>query len=240
MFIAANWKMNLNKNQIYDFIKNIQDFSFNKDVQACIFPSVIFIDYLSFLIENLPIHLGGQCCHYKDNGAFTGEVSPVSLKMLGCDYVILGHSERRVNYNEDNDYIKKCALSAINSNLIPIICVGENHEIRQKGNALEYIKTQINECLPENYNKAYIAYEPIWSIGTGQIPNDSQIEEIHTLIKNEVKKISNNSVKVLYGGSVNPKNAKNIMSINNVDGTLIGGASLNVKDFLAIYNSAVK
>ena len=105
---------------------------------------------------------------------------------------------------------------------------------------MDYIKNQVHESLPENYNQAYIAYEPIWSIGTGQIPSHNEIEEIHTLIKDEVKKVTNKSVKVLYGGSVNPKNAKEIMSINNVDGTLVGGASLNVKDFLAIYSSAVK
>ena len=240
MFIAANWKMNLNKNQIYDFIQNIKDFKFNNKVEACIFPSSIFIDYVATLTKNLPILLGGQNCHYSKSGAFTGEISPVSLKLLGCNYVILGHSERRIINNENNDYVRKCSFSAINSNLIPIICVGESLETKEKGNTIAYIKNQVHECLPQNYEQAYIAYEPVWSIGTGQIPNNSEIEEIHTLIKHEVKKIKNKSVKVLYGGSVNPKNAGKIMSINNVDGTLIGGASLNIKDFLAIYSSAVK
>ena len=240
MFIAANWKMNLNKNQIYDFINNIQDFKFSNDVEACIFPSSIFIDYVATLIKNSSILLGAQNCHFSEKGAFTGETSPISLKLLGCNYVLLGHSERRINNNENSNYVRKCSFSAINSDLIPIICVGESFETRDKGNALDYIKNQVHESLPENYNQAYIAYEPIWSIGTGQIPSHNEIEEIHTLIKDEVKKVTNKSVKVLYGGSVNPKNAKEIMSINNVDGTLVGGASLNVKDFLAIYSSAVK
>jgi triosephosphate isomerase len=240
MFIAANWKMNLNKKEIYDFIKNIEDFKFYKNVEACIFPSSLFIDYVATLIKNLPIFLGGQSCHYNQNGAFTGEISPVSLKLLGCNYVLLGHSERRINNNENNDYVRKCSFSAVNANLIPIICVGESLETRKNGNALDYIKNQVHECLPQNYEQAYIAYEPVWSIGTGHIPNNSEIEEMHTLIKNEVKKLKNKSVKVLYGGSVNPKNAKEIMSIKNVDGTLVGGASLNIKDFLAIYTSAVK
>ena len=240
MFIAANWKMNLNKNQIYDFINNIQDFKFSNDVEACIFPSSIFIDYVANLIKNSSILLGAQNCHFSEKGAFTGETSPISLKLLGCNYVLLGHSERRINNNENSNYVRKCSFSAINADLIPIICVGESLETRDKGNALDYIKNQVHESLPENYKQAYIAYEPIWSIGTGQIPSHNEIEEIHTLIKDEVKKVTNKSVKVLYGGSVNPKNAKEIMSINNVDGTLVGGASLNVKDFLAIYSSAVK
>ena len=240
MFIAANWKMNLNKNLIYDFISNIQNFKFSNDVEACIFPSSIFIDYVATLIKNSSILLGAQNCHFSEKGAFTGEISPTSLKLLGCNYVLLGHSERRINNNENSNYVRKCSFSAINSDLIPIICVGESFETRDKGNALDYIKNQVHESLPENYKQAYIAYEPIWSIGTGQIPSHNEIEEIHTLIKDEVKKVTNKSVKVLYGGSVNPKNAKEIMSINNVDGTLVGGASLNVKDFLAIYSSAVK
>ena len=240
MFIAANWKMNLDKAKIYDFVKSLNDFKFNDNVKACIFPSTIYIDYLSSNINDTPLFLGGQNCHYKENGAFTGDVSSNSLKACGCDYVILGHSERRQIYNEDNHYIKKCAESAINSGLTPIICVGENLQTRESGKTLEYIKVQINQCLPNIYESIFIAYEPIWSIGTGKIPNNDQIEEVHTLIKNESNKKRNNIVKVLYGGSVNTINANNIMSIKNVDGTLIGGASPNVKDFLAIYSSAVK
>ena len=240
MFIAANWKMNLDKAKIHDFVKNIHDFKFNNKVKACIFPSSIHIDYLSSLITDIPIFLGGQNCHYENNGAFTGDISSSSLKSCGCDYVILGHSERRMFYNEKNSYIKKSAEAAINSGLIPIICVGESFELRERGNALQFVKNQINECLPEYFNSMIIAYEPIWAIGTGEIPKKYQIEEIHTLIKNEVSIKRNKSIDVLYGGSVNTINADDIMSINNVNGLLIGGASLNVKDFLAIYSSAVK
>ena len=240
MFIAANWKMNLDKAKIYDFVEGLNDFKFDDKVKACIFPSAIHIDYLSSIIQNIPMSLGGQNCHYNQNGAFTGDISSISLKLSGCDYVILGHSERRQSYNEDNNYIKKCAEAAINSGLTPIICVGESLETRESGNALDYIKLQINQCLPDMYEFIFIAYEPIWAIGTGEIPDNDQIEEIHTLIKNESNSKKNKTVKVLYGGSVNPFNANEIMSIKNVDGTLIGGASLNVKDFLAIYSSAVK
>jgi len=240
MFIAANWKMNLNKAEIYDFVKGISDFKFNDKVKACIFPSSINIDYLFSLIQDIPVYLGGQNCHYKKNGAYTGDISSASLKLSGCNYVILGHSERRKIYNEDNNYIKKCAEAAVNSGLTPIICVGESLEVRESGNALDYIKLQIKQSLPEVNKPFFIAYEPIWAIGTGKIPNDNQIEEIHTLIKNELNDHKNKIVKVLYGGSANVINADQIMSVKNVDGLLIGGASLNVKDFLAIYSSAVK
>ena len=240
MFIAANWKMNLNKAEIYDFVKDISDFKFNDKVKACIFPSSINIDYLFSLTQDIPVYLGGQNCHYKQNGAYTGDISSGSLKSSGCDYVILGHSERRKIYNEDNNYIKKCAEAAVNSGLTPIICVGETLEVRESGNALDYIKLQIKQSLPEVNEPFFIAYEPIWAIGTGKTPNNDQIEEIHTLIKNELNLKKNKIIKVLYGGSVNVINANQIMSIKNVDGILIGGASLNVKDFLAIYSSAVK
>lgn len=240
MFIAANWKMNLDKEKIYSFIKNLSGFEFNDHVKACIFPSSIHIEYLFSIIQGTPLFLGGQNCHYMENGAFTGDISPISLKSYGCNYVILGHSERRQTYNEDNFYIKKCAEAAIKSGLIPIICVGESLEVRESGDALDYINSQIVECLPEFYERIFFAYEPIWAIGTGKIPSDYEIEEVHTLIKNVSNKKKNKIIKVLYGGSVSAINAHNIMSIRNVDGTLIGGASLNVKDFLAIYSAAVK
>ena len=240
MFIAANWKMNLDKSKIYDFVKVLDSFIFNANVQACIFPSTINIDYLASLSKDIPVLIGGQCCHHQLNGAFTGDVSASSLKSSGCSYVILGHSERREIHNESNSYIKKCATTAIRSGLIPIVCVGESLETRKSGKALNYIKLQINECLPEIIDNIIIAYEPIWAIGTGLIPNNDQIEEVHTLIKKVINRKNNKIIKVLYGGSVNNINANDIMSIKNVDGTLIGGASLNVKDFLAIYSSAVK
>jgi len=176
MFIAANWKMNLNKKKIQEFITDLENFEFDDGVKACIFPSFIFIDYLYSLISDKSISLGSQNCHFEKNGAFTGDISPYSLKECGCEYVILGHSERRAQYNEDNNFIKKCAYSAIDAGLKPIICVGESIEIRNSGNAINFIKSQLDECLPENCKDIYIAYEPMWSIGTGIIPSINQIE----------------------------------------------------------------
>lgn len=240
MFIAANWKMNLDKKSIKSFVEHLQNYKFSENVKSCIFPPTIYIQFLSELIKNIPISIGGQNCHDKSFGAFTGEVSATSLKEFGCDYVILGHSERRTYNKETNESIKKCAQFAIETNLRPIICVGENLDQRVKGKAIDFIEKQITNCLPEEFNELTIAYEPIWSIGTGKIPNQTEIREMHQNIKEIVFSNSKKNIKVLYGGSVNEQNIQEILSVNNVDGVLVGGASLKIKDFLAIYDSAVK
>ncbi len=240
MFIAANWKMNLDKKSIKSFVEHLKIHKFSKNVQLCIFPPTIYIDFLSKLIKNIPISIGGQNCHHQSFGAFTGEISAISLKEFGCDYVILGHSERRMYNKETNENIKKCAQFGIKSNLRPIICVGENLDQRENGKAINFIEKQITDCLPEHFNELTIAYEPIWSIGTGKIPLQSEIREMHKNIKEIIFSKSKKNVKVLYGGSVNEQNIQEILSVNNVDGVLIGGASLKIKDFLAIYSSAVK
>ncbi len=240
MFIAANWKMNLDKKSIKSFINHLQYFEFSKDIQMCIFPPTIYIDFLHKLIKNIPILIGGQNCHHLSFGAFTGEVSATSLKEFGCDYVLLGHSERRIYNKETNERVKKSAQFGVQSNLRPIICVGENLDQRVNGKAIDFIEKQITDCLPDEFDELTIAYEPIWSIGTGKVPNQTEIMEMHKNIKEIVFSKSKKNVKVLYGGSVNENNIQEILSVNNVDGVLVGGASLKIKDFLAIYVSAVK
>ena len=240
MFIAANWKMNLDKKSILEFTKSLQKFKFSKEINSCIFPPMTYIDYLNNLINNLPISIGGQNCHFKSSGAFTGEVSANFLKDTGCKYALVGHSERRKLNNENNAEIKSRAETAIKSNLKVVLCVGEDLIERQEGKALQYIEKQINDCLPDNFHDSFIAYEPIWSIGTGKIPSKFEIQEMHSHIKSIVYKILNKSVKVIYGGSVNTANINDILKINDVDGVLVGGASLQAKDFLAIYSAAVK
>tara|TARA_B100000989_G_scaffold287681_1_gene257537 strand:- start:331 stop:1068 length:738 start_codon:yes stop_codon:yes gene_type:complete len=240
MFIAANWKMNLDKKAIHSYVEHLQNYKFSKNVQMCIFPPTIYIDFLSNLIKNIPISIGGQNCHHQSFGAFTGEVSAISLKEFGCDYVILGHSERRIYNKETNESIKKSAQFGIKNKLRPIICVGENLEQRENGKALDLIEKQITKCLPDEFEELIIAYEPVWSIGTGKIPHQTEIKEMHKNIKEIVSSKSKKNVKVLYGGSVNEHNIQEILSVNNVDGVLVGGASLKIKDLLAIYGSAVK
>ncbi len=240
MFVAANWKMNLDKNSILKFTKSLHKFKFSNKVNACIFPPMTYIDYLYNLINNLPISVGGQNCHFKSFGAFTGEVSANFLKDTGCEYVLVGHSERRILNKENNAEIKSRAETALKSNLKVILCLGENLTDREEGKALEYIERQINECLPNNFKDLFIAYEPIWSIGTGKIPSAFEIQEMHSHIKKIVFRISKKNINVLYGGSVNTDNVKEILKTTNVDGVLVGGASLKAKDFLAIYSAAVK
>ena len=240
MFIAANWKMNLDKKSILEFTKSLQKFKFSNQINTCIFPPMTYIDYLHNLINNLPISVGGQNCHFESSGAFTGEVSANFLKDTGCEYVLIGHSERRTLNNENNAEIKLRAETAINHNLKVILCVGENSTDREEDKALEYIEKQLNDCLPKNFQNSYIAYEPIWSIGSGKIPSAFEIQEMQNHIKKISYKILNKNINVLYGGSVNIENIKYILEINNVDGVLVGGASLKAKDFLAIYTAAVK
>ena len=231
MIIAANWKMNLDKRSILEFTKSLQEFKFSNEINTCIFPSMTHIDYLHNLLGDLPIQIGGQNCHYKSSGAYTGEVSASFLKDTGCEYALIGHSERRIHNNENNDEIKLRAQTAINSNLKVILCVGENSTDREEGKALEYIEKQINDCLPSNFKNLVIAYEPVWSIGTGKIPNSNELEQAIKFIKS---KFNFKMPKILYGGSVNPENIKNLKMIKDLDGFLIGGASQNSKKFIDI------
>ena len=240
MFIAANWKMNLNLNDINLFSESLKINNFSNHVQVCIFPQSLHLNYLINLLKTTPVYFGGQNCYLKTNGPFTGEISPVALKEIGCDFVILGHSERRQIFNETNDHIKKCSEAAINANLTPIICVGESLDNRNNKKALDFVKEQILNSTPVTKNEIIIAYEPIWSIGTGIIPSKEEIFEMHDFIKKIAYSLLNAKVKVLYGGSVNLNNLEEVLSVNNVDGILVGGASLKVKDFLAIYEAVVK
>ena len=240
MIIAANWKMNLNLNDINLFSESLKKNNFSNQVQACIFPQSLHLNYLIGLLKTTPVYFGGQNCYLKANGPFTGEISPIALKEIGCDYVILGHSERRQIFNETNDHIKKCSEAAINAKLTPIICVGENLDDRNNKKALDFVKEQILNSTPITKKEIIIAYEPIWSIGTGIIPSKDEIFEMHDYIKKIVHSLLNLKVKVLYGGSVNLNNLEEVLSVNNVDGVLVGGASLKVKDFLAIYEAVVK
>ena len=236
MFIAANWKMNLDKQSILEFSKHLNNFKFSNKVKACIFPPMTYTDYLYNLIKNLPISIGGQNCHFKSSGAFTGEVSANFLKDTGCEYALIGHSERRIHNYENNAEIKFRAQTAISSNLKVILCVGESLKDREEGKALEYIEKQINDCLPDNFKNLLIAYEPIWSIGTGKIPSVFEIQEMHSHIKKIAYKIFNKSINVLYGGSVNTENINDILKITNVDGVLVGGASLKERFSCNLYS----
>ena len=186
------------------------------------------------------IHLGGQNCHAEKNGAFTGEISASMLKDCGCEYVILGHSERRQYFNETDQIIAKKINAALEVDLTPILCIGESKELRQNNSYLDFIEKQIADNIPTNLeiDDLIIAYEPIWSIGTGLIPTSKQIEEVAEFIKNKIS--ANKNIKnfaILYGGSVKKENSAEILAIKNINGLLVGGASLNDDEFFEIVKS---
>ncbi len=201
-------------------------------------------DVLSEMILNgRPISLGAQDCHYENSGAFTGDVSAKMLVEIGAQYVILGHSERREKYFEGSEIVaKKVAICALQK-IVPILCVGENKEVRDSGKHLEFVYRQLLASVPKGvrFEKLIIAYEPIWSIGTGVVPTIAQIKEMISLIKKIAKeKISEiaDEFFVLYGGSVSLENSSEILSISNLDGLLIGKVSLNADDFFEICKKA--
>lgn len=184
------------------------------------------------IIKSRPIQLGGQDCHSKKSGSFTGDASAKMLKEVGCKYVILGHSERRAGHFETNEVIAQKVRTALEEKLIPIICVGEDKETRDRGEHLEFIKTQLSAAMSQdlNFEKLVIAYEPIWSIGTGIIPDSAQISEMMAHIKEVIK----TNCFTLYGGSVTSQNSGEILATPGVDGLLIGKASLDVEEFINI------
>ena len=238
--IAGNWKMNLVLESSTKLISDLKKGGISKSrARVIIIPPATLLSSIADQIKNTGIFLGAQNCHEELKGAFTGEVSAQMLASAGCNYVILGHSERRTLYGEKNALIKAKMSSAIKCGLTPIVCVGEPKRARSRG-AMDTVGRQLEECLIDEVSKdnCIIAYEPIWAIGTGQTAEPEDIEEIHCHIRNTLKAKHSNSddIPILYGGSVKPENASKILALPNVGGALVGGASLNPKDFLAIIN----
>jgi triosephosphate isomerase (TIM) len=194
------------------------------------------------VLKNRQIKLGGQDCHHELNGSFTGDISATMLKAVGCEYVILGHSERRAGHFETSDLVSKKVRAALSQNLIPIICVGEDQKNRDNNTHLEFVYKQIMSSIPQDvkFKKLIIAYEPIWSIGSGTTPAMAQIGSMAKLIKKIcLDKLSNIAEEyvIIYGGSVTAQNAKEILAIPNIDGLLVGKASLDADEFFQICTS---
>lgn len=195
------------------------------------------------IVGNAPFKLGAQDCHFEESGSFTGDISAAMLKKVGCRYVILGHCERRANHFETNEIVAKKVKAALKQKIIPIICVGESKETRDENKHLEFVYKQVMQSIPANekFEKLVIAYEPIWSIGTGVVPTPEQIAEIAKLMKKIfTEKFSGvaNEYFMIYGGSVNSQNSKEILAIPGVDGLLVGKASLDATEFLNIASSS--
>lgn len=218
----------------------------NPNVNVVIAPPYILLPSSYEQIKDFKqITLAAQNCSDKSSGAYTGEISATMLKSVGCNYVIIGHSERRQYYLETNSIISEKVKMALANNISPVFCCGESLSEREAGKHFEVVKTQISEglfYLHENeFKNVIIAYEPVWAIGTGLTASPAQANEIHSFIRNLVKEKYGNkiaeSVSILYGGSCNPANAKEIFSQPDVDGGLIGGASLKASDFVEIINA---
>ena len=234
--IAGNWKMNKMPSETMTFIKDVQKLFVKKE-----FVSVIFAPPFTSLFSSAvspPFHLAAQNCHWEDSGAFTGEVSPLMLKDCGVEFVILGHSERRHIFSENDRWINRKIKSALNHKLTPIFCIGETLNQRESGEMKKVLQKQIERGLQsiKDIKQCVIAYEPVWAIGTGLNASTDQIEEAHNWIQSIVQNLYGKEMNnhILYGGSVNQKNAEELINVSSVDGFLIGGASLDSESFTTI------
>lgn len=244
--VAGNWKMNTTINEALELVGALVGGLDGSEVaQLIVCPPFPWLTPVSAALGNTSIEIGAQNCAVENKGAFTGEVSAQMLLSAGCTAVIVGHSERRSLYGEDNQTIAKKLRIAIDSGLTVIFCIGETLEERQSGRLETIIADQLNSalgnCSNDDYQSIIIAYEPVWAIGTGLTATPEQAQEVHKFIRNKVESISNadvaNAVSILYGGSCNATNATSIFSQPDIDGGLIGGASLKAADFLTIARS---
>ena len=230
-FFVANWKLNGNFKFIDQFITEI---SLPQDTSKCVVicPTSIHLDYMSKNKKNF--YVGAQNVSQHKDGAFTGEISADSLSDLNVNFCIVGHSERRQFFFEKNEEINHKSENLIQNNIIPIICIGETLEDKEKGITKDILEEQLKNSIPisSNFQNTLIAYEPVWAIGTGLTPTNEEINDTHRFIREHNDKF--NKFKILYGGSVKSNNAKEITSLLNVDGALIGGASLKSDEFAKI------
>ncbi|MEO2066580.1 MAG: triose-phosphate isomerase [Desulfurobacteriaceae bacterium] len=241
LLIAGNWKMNKTVPEAIELVRGLKErLKGVEDRDVLICPPFTALYPVSKELEDSQILLGGQNMFYEEKGAFTGEISPLMLKDVGCSFVILGHSERRHIFGEDDKLINKKVISAVKHGLIPILCVGERIEEREEGRTEEVIEKQVREGLkglsPED--EFVIAYEPVWAIGTGKTATPEMAQEVHSFIREILKELFGEEkagrVRILYGGSVKPENAKGLLEMPDIDGALVGGASLKAESFSAI------
>ncbi len=240
--IAGNWKMNANKGSVKSLIGGILSGmdGVNSEVLVCVpFP---YMSQVESLIEGSNLKLGAQNINIHSSGAFTGEVSADMIKDFGAKHVIVGHSERRSLYGETSSVVAEKTKAALDSGLTPLLCVGESLEHREAGKTEAVVEEQMNAVIEllgiDSFHNIIVAYEPVWAIGTGETASPEQAQEMHAFIRGLVEatygKTLANNVSILYGGSVKPANAQEIFSKEDVDGGLIGGASLNATDFTGI------
>ena len=246
--IAGNWKMNLNAAEGGDLVNDIVAIAGKQTtVNVCVFPPYTGLEAAAKSVEGSNVQLGAQNMHPETSGAYTGEISAMMLRHLFCSHVILGHSERREYFEESDDFINQKVKTALESNLKPILCVGETLEQREAGQTSEVVKIQVQgglaEIMASQADGLIIAYEPVWAIGTGETATPEIAQEVHAVIRQlladkftvEVA----NRIRILYGGSMKSENAKELLAQEDVDGGLIGGASLKATAFNSIIQSAI-
>ena len=240
--VAGNWKMNLNKEEAYLLFNNLESKSFPNDVMVIVAPPSIYLDSFSGVTN---IYLSSQDVSANENGAFTGEFSSEMLSSLNIKYSIVGHSERRQYHNESDDFIFLKTKSLIQQNISPLFCCGESLSERESKNHYNIVKSQLHKILnnlnTSDFEKIIIAYEPVWAIGTGLTADSSDAQNMHSFIRGLVKESYGNKIadnlSILYGGSCKPSNSKELFSMEDIDGGLIGGASLDSNSFESIINS---
>ena len=242
--IAGNWKMNMLPNETINFIEGLSQEIKNvkNEIILCVPDTDLF--YALLTAQNTNIKIGAQNMHWKEKGAYTGEISGQMLKSIGVEYVIIGHSERRQYFAETDETVNLKVKSALENNLKPIICVGETLEQREHGETEKIIESQIKLALKdltkEQIRAIIIAYEPVWAIGTGKTATPEEANNVIKYIRKQIKELYNEEIAeniiIQYGGSVKASNAEELFNMSDIDGALVGGASLNCKEFSEIVN----
>jgi triosephosphate isomerase len=249
LLIAGNWKMNLNSAESAELAENIvSQVGTQMEVAVCLCPTFTSLEAVSKEVVNSNIALGAQNMHHEASGAYTGEISAEMLRHLFASFVILGHSERREYFGETDAMVNKKTLVALAASLKPIVCIGETLEERESGQLNTVINTQLKGALvgvePKHAEQLVIAYEPVWAIGTGKTATPEDAEAVHASIRKILGELigaeAAEKVRILYGGSMKPENAETLLSQKNIDGGLIGGASLKAHAFATIVESAIK
>ncbi|NGP76819.1 triose-phosphate isomerase [Balneolaceae bacterium YR4-1] len=248
--IAGNWKMNCGPGRTSELLQGIKELSpqIPEAVDVLVCPPEISLTTASEVLNDYDVYLGAQNVHYEDEGAFTGEVSTGMLKEVGCSYVIIGHSERREYFGETDKTVNAKVIKALLDDLKPVLCVGESLAQRKKEVHKKMVKKQVQAALnsvkENNVSDVVIAYEPIWAIGTGETATPEQAQEMHEMIRSVLSELYDedaaDAIRILYGGSMKPHNAEELLSQPDVDGGLIGGASLKADSFTDIINIAEK
>jgi len=241
--IAGHWKMYKTQSEATETAKQlIRYVGAVTDIDMMIAPTFIALTAVFAAIKNSPVALGAQNLYWEDEGAYTGEISAPMLKSAGCQYCIIGHSERRQYFGETDETVNKKIKAAIKAGLQPVFCVGETEKEREAGQTLSILDKQVKKGLEglvsEQLDPLIIAYEPVWAIGTGKTATDDQAQEVHrfirSLVKNNFGQALSDSIRILYGGSVKPDNIANLMAMPDIDGALVGGASLSAESFSQI------